>query len=223
EGAAMGTQMRREGRWRVLQEPDWARFAGAGWQGRIMQVEVTDRFSAKQGRSTGRWVLEGAAGRLVVYLKRHYRLPRWLGWLARAWPGGGWSPALREWANLAWARGRGVPVPRAVAAGGGGGAGGGVRGFLAGGGVAGRGAGHESGSQSSRAVEELPGMLPVNEAAPVAGATLPAEGFRRWKRGLAVEMARLAHLLHDRRRFHKDLYLCHFYLRQDDTTTASPA
>ena len=46
-----------------------------------MQVEVTDRFSAKQGRSTGRWVLQAGGSRLVVYLKRHYQLPWWLGLL----------------------------------------------------------------------------------------------------------------------------------------------
>jgi heptose I phosphotransferase len=30
-------------------------------------------------------------------------------------------------------------------------------------------------------------------------------------------LARLARLLHDRRHFHKDLYLCHFFILQDDT------
>jgi heptose I phosphotransferase len=30
-------------------------------------------------------------------------------------------------------------------------------------------------------------------------------------------MARLARMLHDRRVFHKDLYLCHFYIAKDDT------
>src|SRR5262245_10110144 len=103
--------------WRVVQEPDWERAAGPGWLGRIMDVKVTDRFSAKQGRSTGRWVLGGEAGGLVVYLKRHYRLPRWLALLARLWPEHSWSPALHEWANLRWASGHGLPVPRAVAAG----------------------------------------------------------------------------------------------------------
>jgi heptose I phosphotransferase len=49
----------------------------------------------------------------------------------------------------------------------------------------------------------------------VAGRLSPQE-FRHWKRGLVAEMARLARLLHDRRRFHKDLYLCHFYIHQRD-------
>jgi heptose I phosphotransferase len=193
--------IRRDGPWRLLQAPDWEGFAGAGWPGRIMQVEVTDRFSAKQGRSTGRLVLDGEGGsRLVVYLKRHHRLPWWLGLLARAWTG--CSPALREWEHLRWAQAQGVPVPRAVAAGERLGPGWRLESFLA--------------------VEELTGMLPVNEAIPFARASLSPEGFRRWKRGLAAEMARLARLLHDRRRYHKDLYLCHFYLHQDDTTAPAP-
>ena len=56
-------------------------------------------------------------------------------------------------------------------------------------------------------------MLPLNEAVPLAAAQLAPAEFRRWKRGLIAEMARLTRLLHDRRRFHKDLYLCHFYIR----------
>ena len=34
-----------------------------------------------------------------------------------------------------------------------------------------------------------------------------------------AELARLTRLLHDRRTFHKDLYLCHFYLARDHTGT----
>ena len=57
---------------------------------------------------------------------------------------------------------------------------------------------------------------------PRASRLLPPAEFRRWKRGLIEELARLARLLHDRRCFHKDLYLCHFYIHQDDTR-AQPA
>jgi heptose I phosphotransferase len=45
---------------------------------------------------------------------------------------------------------------------------------------------------------------------------MPPDVFRRWKRGLVAEMARLSRLLHDRRHFHKDLYLCHFFVHESD-------
>src|SRR5205085_6601985 len=135
---------------RLQQRPDWEEFAGAGWAERILAVHVTDRFHAKQGRSTGRWVLETGGQRLAVYLKRHYRLPWWQGWLATLWPEAGWSPALEEWHNLEWARAHGLPVPAAVAAGE----------FI---GPWGR-------FQSFLAVEELYGMLPLHEAIPAAAA-----------------------------------------------------
>src|SRR5262249_38406394 len=155
----------------------------------------------KQGRSTGRLVLEAPDGRrLVVYLKRHYRLRFWEGWLAALWPGGGWSPAMQEHAHLDWARSQGVPVPATVAAG--------------------EVIGPRGRLERSLAAEEPTGMLPPNEALPLAAAALPPGDFRRWKRGVVVEMARLARLLHDRRHFHKDLYLCHFYVHKDDLARA---
>ena len=85
---SLWTRLRRGVR-SLRQRPDWARFAGPDWADRIMDAAVTDRFNAKQGRSTGRWVLQAAgpgARRLTVYLKRHYRLPWWEGLLAALWP-----------------------------------------------------------------------------------------------------------------------------------------
>jgi heptose I phosphotransferase len=184
------------GIFRSWAHPDWESVAGPDSAGRIMQTQVTDRFHAKQGRSTGRWVLQTAGRRLAVYLKRHYRLPFWHGWLAALWPGGDWSPAMQEYAHLEWARQQGVPVPATVAAGE----------FI---GPWGR-------LQSFLAVEELTDMLPLHEAIPEARRRLGADEFRRWKRGLVAELARLARLLHDRRHFHKDLYLCHFFVRRGD-------
>jgi tRNA A-37 threonylcarbamoyl transferase component Bud32 len=184
---------------RLRQRPDWPLFAGADWPDRIMGVAVTDRFSAKQGRSTGRWVLHrpGEPRRLAVYLKRHYQLPWWQGLLAALWPRAGWSPALQEWKHLEWARQQGVPVPAVVAA----------AEYI---GPWGR-------LQSFLAVEELADMLPLHEAIPLAATRLDAQTFRRWKRTLVAEMARLTRMLHDRRCFHKDLYLCHFYVAAADT------
>jgi hypothetical protein len=182
---------------RVRQQPDWAAFAGADWADRIMAVPVTDRFHAKQGRTIGRWVLHAGDRRLVVYLKRHYRLPRWRGLLATLRPGRAWSPAMQEWEHLEWARAQGMPVPRAAAGG--------------------EYVGPWGRLQSFLAVEELTGMLPLHEAVPAASRRLTPNEFRRWKRGLTAEMARLTRELHRRRWFHKDLYLCHFYVAEDDT------
>jgi heptose I phosphotransferase len=191
---------------RLRQRPDWPRYAGDGWPDRVMGVAVTDRFHAKQGRTTGRWVLAapgGAPGRgLTVYLKRHYRLPWWQGWMAALWPRAGWSPALQEWRHLQWARRQGVPVPEVVAA----------AEYI---GPWGR-------LQSFLAVEELAGMMALNEAVALARTRLDPPTFRRWKRTLAEEMARLARMLHDRRVFHKDFYFCHFYVAKADTA-ALPA
>ena len=184
---------------RLFARPDWDRLQGPGWDERVMDAAVTDRFHAKQGRSTGRLVLEAGGERLSVYLKRHHRLPRWRGLLAGLWPGAGWSPALIEARHLEWARRQGVPVPEVVAAGE----------FV---GPWGR-------LQSFLAVEELADMLPLHEAVPLASRQLDPITFLRWKRGLLQEMVRLARLLHDRRHFHKDLYLCHFYVARADAAT----
>jgi heptose I phosphotransferase len=185
------------GEHRLHQQHDWEHFAGADWADRVMSVLVTDHFHAKQGRSIARWTLAAGGDRLVVYLKRHHRLPRWRGLLAALCPTMSWSPALQEWDHLEWARKEGLPVPRAVAAGQ----------FLAPGGRL----------QSFLAVEELAGMLPLHEAVPLASRRLSPADFAAWKRGLVAEMARLARALHDRRHFHKDFYFCHFYIAEADT------
>lgn len=177
---------------RLHQRPDWNAFAGKDWPGHIMAAAITDRFHAKQGRSTGRWVLKADGRRLTVYLKRHYQLPWWQGLLATVWPDRGWSPALREWLHLGWARDQAMPVPNRVAAGE----------FI----------GPWCRLRSFLAVEELSGMVPLHEAIPAAAAHLNAAAFAEWKRALVRELARMTRALHERRYFHKDLYLCHFYI-----------
>ncbi len=182
---------------RLHRTEEFDRLAGADWPDRIMALAVTDRLHVKQGRSIGRLVLSSQGRSLVVYLKRHYRLPWWHGLLALLRPGSGRSPALQEWEHLRWARAQGLPVPEAVAGGE----------FI---GPWGR-------LQSFLAVKELTGMLPLHQAVPAAAARLDPVTFRRWKRGLIAEVARLSAELHRLRWFHKDLYLCHFYVAEDDT------
>jgi heptose I phosphotransferase len=183
---------------RVWQRADWPGLAGADWAGTIMQTGVTDDFHAKQGRSTGRLLLEKNGQTLGVYLKRHYRLPWWRGLLATFCPWGNWSPAVQELRNLQWAGAQGLPVPAPVAAG--------------------EYVGPWGKLQSILAVEELTGMLALHQAIPLASRQLDLTTFRVWKKGLAQEMARLSRELHSRCRFHKDLYLCHFYIARSDTT-----
>jgi hypothetical protein len=182
---------------RLRQRSPWPDLAGPGWDERIMAAEVTDDFHAKQGRSTGRLVLDNGTARLAVYLKRHYCLPWYRGLLALLWPEAGWSPALEEWDHLEWARAEGLPVPRPVAAG--------------------EQIGPGCRLQSFLAVEELTGMLPLHRAVPAARTNLEPSAFCCWKRGLVREMAGIVRALHERRRFHQDLYLCHFFIAEEDT------
>src|SRR5687768_4617261 len=73
--------MSRDGFWsrllrgtrRVQARPDWEQLLGHDWADRVMTIPVTDRYHAKQGRSTGRLIVQQAEGRLAVYLKRHHR------------------------------------------------------------------------------------------------------------------------------------------------------
>jgi hypothetical protein len=176
---------------------DWDAAAPPGWRDAIMTLPVIDRFHAKQGRSIARWTLPG--GRLTVYLKRHFVLPRRHGLLAAIWPRAAWSPGGQEWHHLEWARRNGLPVPRAVAAGE----------FL---GPWGR-------LQSFLAVEELAGMLPLHEAVPLAARTLPPAAFCHWKARLVAEVARVCRRLHGLGHYHKDLYLCHFYTPVGDAAS----
>lgn len=182
---------------RLRQHPSWERFAGPDWPERSLEVGRTNPRHAKQGRTITPWVLHAADSSLAVFLKCHFRLPWWRRLLALLWPRGTWSPALQEWDHLEWARAQGLPVPQP----------------LAGGELI----GPWGRLQSFLAVEELTGMWPLHEAIPAAAAGLGTEAFRRWKRGLAVELARLSRSLHERRRFHKDLYLCHFFITEGDT------
>jgi heptose I phosphotransferase len=158
----------------------------------VMTLDSRDRHHSKQGRSTSRVVFHGPGGPVPVYLKRHYRLP----WPARlaalVAPSGAYSPGAAEFVQLRRARGLGLRVPEVVAAG--------------------ERIGPWGGLTSYLMVAELTGWSPLHEAIPALSVRLDRLAFERLKRGLAREAAEIAATLHNHRTFHKDLYLCHYFL-----------
>jgi heptose I phosphotransferase len=159
---------------------------------RIMTLESDDRLHAKQGRSTARVRFDDGPASLSVYLKRHYQLP-WLNRLAALFdPKGRHSPASAEWAHLERARSLGISVPEVVAVGEWVGPWGALRSYLM--------------------VAELVGQAPLHEAVPELASTMEPARFSSLKRSLVIEMAEIAAKLHSAHAFHKDLYLCHFFL-----------
>lgn len=168
-----------------------------------MAVEVRDRFHAKQGRTIARYTLTRDGRTLVVYLKRHYRHSARRGWLAAVFPSRAWSDGLCEWTHLEQAEGLGIPVPPAMAAA--------------------QWVGPRGRLQSLLASAELTDQLALHEAIPLASRTLPPEAFDLWKRGLIAEMVRLSKRMHDRKWFHQDLYLCHFYVAVADIENPPPS
>jgi heptose I phosphotransferase len=181
-------------RWTWLSEKHRAALP-ADLETSVMALESGDRFHSKQGRSTARFVFHSPTGPLPVYLKRHYRLS-WRSRLgALVAPGGHTTPASAEWAHLERVRSLGIAVPEVVAAGEQIGPWGALRGFLM--------------------VGELTGCLPLHEALPALASSLDPEAFAKRKRALVARMAEIVAALHAARVFHKDLYLCHFYLDID--------
>ncbi|MGF1583611.1 MAG: lipopolysaccharide kinase InaA family protein [Gemmataceae bacterium] len=176
----------------IKARPDWIEFVGNDWPDTIMTVIPTDDFHEKQGRSTCRWIIKKNGQQLSVYLKRHYQLPWWQGLFSLLFPWAHWAPGLQEWRHLNWAEAQGIPVPTPVA------------------GAEYAGPGWKL--QSMLAIKELADMLPLHQAIPYAQDVLAPSDFLTWKKALVVEMARLSRKLHTRNHFHKDLYLCHFYL-----------
>jgi heptose I phosphotransferase len=162
----------------------------------VMSLESRDRLHEKQGRSTARVVFHGASTKpLAVYLKRHFRLPWFARLAALLDPAGRHSPGAAEWTHLERARSLGVPVPDVVAIG--------------------ERIGPWSSLQSYLLVAELTGCQELNVAIPELAAELEPACFERVKRRIINEMARITATLHRARIFHKDLYLCHFYLDRD--------
>jgi heptose I phosphotransferase len=158
----------------------------------VMTLEAQDRYHAKQGRSTARVVLTRSDRPLAVYLKRHYRLPLTARLAALVDPAGKHSPAAAEWVHLERARSLGIDVPEVVAAG--------------------EQIGPHAHLQSFVMIAELGGCEAVNEVLPKLADRLDDRAFETLKRRLIAELARVTATLHAARVFHKDLYLCHFFL-----------
>ncbi len=166
----------------------------------VMTLESRDRLHAKQGRSTARVVFHGPGGPVPVYLKRHFQLP-WVDRLAALIDSRGrHTPGGAEFDHLNRARGLGLAVPEVVAAG--------------------ETIGPWGQLQSFLMVSELTGFLPLHEAIPALADRLDRAAFERLKRSLAREVAEIAATLHRARAFHRDLYLCHFFL--DPARLAQP-
>lgn len=171
----------------------------------VMALDTRDRLHVKQGRSTARVIFheagngglatESSGPVLSVYLKRQYRLS-WPARLAATIdPSGRHSPAAAEWAHLERGRNLGIDVPEVVAAG--------------------ERIGPHAGLSSFLMLAELIGCEALHEAVPRLAADLDPQAFASLKRRIIEEMARIALTLHAARLFHKDLYLCHFFLDID--------
>jgi len=188
-----------QGQWRTQTTAAWADAVGADFVETIMDWNVTDDFHSKQGRSTGRLVLNSD---LVVYLKRHWQLPWWHRLLACFHPTGNWTPAAQEWENLQSAQRIGVSVPEPLAMG--------------------QRVGPGLKLQSFLVIRELTGMLPLHQAIPLAQSIMPIASFTRWKNQLLIQVAEMASRLHTTHYYHKDLYLCHYYVEKPQATDQSP-
>ena len=196
----IGFQQRPMCHWCVQTTPAWVDAVQDISPETVMNWPVSSDYHTKQGRSTGRICLGN--GKLNIYLKRHWQLP-WRHRLgSRVHRNGIWTPAAVEWRNLRWATQAGFRVPEPLALGEQHGPGLQLRSFLA--------------------IRELTGMLALHQAIPLAYSLMPESGFVHWKHQLLMQVVETARRLHRHRRYHKDLYLCHFYVNRPGSKTTSP-
>jgi heptose I phosphotransferase len=167
--------------------------AGLDYYEAAADLHPTDDYVQKQGRSTGRYRIEIHGETLSLYVKKHFRLSWWLRRFAPLWM----FPGPHEWRNLKIAASLGVRVPEAVFAG----------------------AERENPCGSVLGVRELVGYLPLHIYVPGPLARMPEPERSRRKRALIARLADTARRLHGRRYYHRDFYLCHFFLRDDPAAT----
>src|SRR5262249_22785446 len=132
----------------------------------------------------------------------HYRLPLSARIGALIHPHGLHSPGSAEFAHLDRVRALGVSVPEVVAAG--------------------ERIGPWGALESYLIVAELSTSDPLHEAIPELSAQPEPARFESFKRSLIVRMADITATLHSACAFHKDLYLCHFYLERAAAQTMVP-
>jgi heptose I phosphotransferase len=184
-------RLRHGSRWTWIDERFRAALP-ADLDARVMSLESRDRYHAKQGRSTARVVFHAPAGPLPVYLKRHFRLP-WRNRLAALFdPAGGHTPGAAEWRHLERVRALGIAVPEVVAAG--------------------ERIGPWARLQSFLMVADLVDSQPLHEAIPALRFQLDPVTFGAWKRAVIGAVAAITATLHRACLFHKDFYLCHFFV-----------
>src|SRR5262249_41938773 len=114
-------------------------------------------------------------------------------------PAGAHSPGAAEWRHLERVRALGIAVPEVVATG--------------------ERIGPWGGLQSFLMIAELAGSQPLHEAIPQRAQRLDPRTFSAWKRRLITALAEIAATLHGACLFHKDFYLCHFFLDRDAVGT----
>lgn len=159
---------------------------------KLIDLEPTADFHAKQGRSTGRYVLQTTKGELSVYVKKYYRLPWWQRWFSSAEN----YPGPLERVNIERAMALGIRVAEPVAAG----------------------SAPEHPCKSLLVLKSLEGYVALHQYLPARWKqTLARQDKPDWlgfKRSLIRRMATMVRNLHAMDLYHRDLYLCHFFLRE---------
>lgn len=155
----------------------------------VMQLDRGRHYGEKQGRSVGRYALRDGSQSRGIYVKRYARLRWWQRWLSPL----RWFPGPAELANLRAAQRLGIPVPEPVAAG----------------------ADRRRDCPSFFATRSLEGFTPLHEYIPVRLRDPLSADARGLKWEIIRRLAECARRMHEAAYFHRDLYLCHFFVREN--------